>query len=160
MNVPNRFYRILAVSGLLSGCVLALPPALPSATEAISVADPAILAAHTAAVSIPALAPHRVDLSQALSDLDVALLAVVGNRDLRAARARQSVADAQVFSAGLLPDLQIGASLDRPIPPGFVTPGALRWASTWRLSSDARAHVSKRNGRRVRCTTTLRGRNG
>ena len=120
MNVPNRFYRILAVSGLLSGCVLALPPALPSATEAISVADPAILAAHTAAVSIPALAPHRVDLSQALSDLDVALLAVVGNRDLRAARARQSVADAQVFSAGLLPDLQIGASLDRPIPPGFV----------------------------------------
>ncbi|MFI4868591.1 MAG: TolC family protein [Steroidobacterales bacterium] len=44
----------------------------------------------------------------------VATLAVLNNPDLRAARARMHVAEAQAFAAGLLPDPQFSLTLDHP----------------------------------------------
>ena len=45
---------------------------------------------------------------------EVAILAVLGNPDLKATRARLEVANAQAFAAGLLPDPQLSANLDKP----------------------------------------------
>ncbi|WP_404366142.1 TolC family protein [Sphingomonas sp. MMS24-J45] len=58
------------------------------------------------------LAPVTFDLAQPLDSTAIATLAVLGNPDLRAARARAGVADAQVFAARLLPDptLTLGVS--------------------------------------------------
>lgn len=55
-----------------------------------------------------------VDLTAPLDPADLAALAVVLNPELRAQRARVGVTQAQVFEAGLLPDPQFSASLDRP----------------------------------------------
>ncbi|WP_419756254.1 TolC family protein [Brevundimonas sp.] len=62
-----------------------------------------------------------VDLTAPLDPADLAALAVVLNPELRAQRARVGVTQAQVFEAGLLPDPQFSASLDRPqSAPGLV----------------------------------------
>jgi cobalt-zinc-cadmium efflux system outer membrane protein len=52
----------------------------------------------------------------------VATIAVLNNPDLKAARAKYQVAQAQAFAAGLLPNPQITASLDHPTDsaPGFI----------------------------------------
>ena len=65
---------------------------------------------------------HRFDPSDGLDLTEIGTLAVVNNPDLKAQRAKLGVADAQVFSAQLLPDPQIAASLDRPMgsPTGLV----------------------------------------
>ncbi len=121
MDCRIRNFSAFMMAGAVSACGLTRPVPLPTVAQAMGGADAVQLATQAKEVSLPALAPHAVDLSQPLSDMDIALLAVVGNRDLRAMRARQQVADAQVFSAGLLPDLQISASLDRPLQAGFVS---------------------------------------
>jgi len=65
---------------------------------------------------------HRFDPSNGMDLTEVGTLAVVNNPDLKAQRAKLGVADAQVFSAQLVPDPQISASLDRPMgnPTGLV----------------------------------------
>ncbi|PTS88029.1 transporter [Sphingomonas sp. HMWF008] len=80
---------------LLSGCAAYTPDPLATAPAA---------RANLAAVDI--------DLARPLDGTAVATLAVLANPDLRAARARAGVADAQVFAARLLPDptLSVGVS--------------------------------------------------
>lgn len=64
---------------------------------------------------IPSSPPCQISPSVA------AAWAVIGNADLRAMRARQQVAEAQVFAAGLLPDPQIAITSDFPYNmAGFV----------------------------------------
>ncbi|VAW37173.1 hypothetical protein MNBD_DELTA03-1677 [hydrothermal vent metagenome] len=57
---------------------------------------------------------HKVNLADGLDLTEVAILAVLGNPDLRAKRAQFEVVGAQVFAVGLLPDPQLSASLDQP----------------------------------------------
>jgi len=59
-------------------------------------------------------AAHEIDPADGLDLTEVAILAVLGNPDLRATRARLELANAQAFAAGLLPDPQLSASLDKP----------------------------------------------
>jgi len=56
-----------------------------------------------------------IDPRSGLTPLDVAVLAVLNDPDLKSKRAALGVADAQVFAAGLLPDPQVTANLDQPI---------------------------------------------
>ncbi len=67
-----------------------------------------------ATVPVPraSLTPVSIDLAQPLDGIAVATLAVLANPDLRAARARAGIADAQAFAARLLPDptLSVGVS--------------------------------------------------
>jgi outer membrane protein, heavy metal efflux system len=65
---------------------------------------------------------HRFDPSNGLDLTEIGTLAVVNNPDLRAQRAKLGIADAQVFSAQLVPDPQIATTLDRPMgsPTGLV----------------------------------------
>ena len=60
-------------------------------------------------------APRTINLEGALSASDLAAIAVVTNPDLKALRAREGVASAQVFAAGLLPDPAISAGFDTPL---------------------------------------------
>lgn len=48
-----------------------------------------------------------IDFNKALTVQQLALLTVITNPDLKALRAKNSVANAQVFEAGLLPDPQL-----------------------------------------------------
>ncbi len=61
----------------------------------------------------PRLLPMRLDLEQPLTPDALAVISVLANPDLRALRAQQGVADAQVFASGLLPDPQFGIGRDR-----------------------------------------------
>ncbi len=60
------------------------------------------------------LSSHAVDPGDGLDLVEVAVLAVLNNPALKARRSQLGVAGAQVFSAGLLPDPQISAGLDKP----------------------------------------------
>ena len=96
----------------LGGCVvyhpkpLDLQARLPMEIPRLSV-DPATL-------HLPHLAPHTFDPQDGLDSTEVAILAVVNNPGLRAARDAVGVARAQAFAAGLLPDPQLSAGLDFP----------------------------------------------
>ena len=93
----------------LSGCAFYHSLPLPSGPD---------LAPSAAAAGAPA--PQTPLDMQA-----VATLAVERNPDLVASRAKADVAKAQAFAAGLLPDPQLSASADQPVPKGFSTGYAL-----------------------------------
>lgn len=89
------------------------PPAAP---------DVAALSRDAAALDRPYLKPVAIDLSQPLDGNAVAAIAVVANPDLKAARVRAGVGDAQIFAARLLPDptFNLGASTVLSGPDPFV----------------------------------------
>ena len=93
---------------LLAGCQSYVPLPLGGAHPP----DAAALVGEAAAVRRPFLVPATIDLAQPLDPNAVATLAVVGNPDLKAQRARAGVSEAQAFAARLLPDptFSIGAS--------------------------------------------------
>lgn len=57
---------------------------------------------------------HGFNTADGLDLDEVAILAVLNNPDLKAQRTRLPVAGAQVFAAGLLPDPQLSAGVDKP----------------------------------------------
>jgi outer membrane protein TolC len=57
---------------------------------------------------------HEFNAADGLDLDEVAILAVLNNPELKARRAHLPVAGAQVFAAGLLPDPQLTAGVDRP----------------------------------------------
>ena len=93
-----------------------------------------MLMLEAAKLNRPRLNPIKLDFSQPLTEDELAVIAVLTNPDLKALRTRQNVADAQVFSAGLLPDPQISLALDFPSTSstGLVTAYnlGLNWALT------------------------------
>jgi len=80
---------------------------LDTLTVAAGTLDPGLRSDHDAA--------HGFDPADGLDLAEIGMLAVINNPDLKARRTRLAVAEAQAFSAGLLPDPQIGAGLDKPI---------------------------------------------
>ncbi len=89
---------------LLTGCVSYTPKPLPMGTAQVT------QALHTADSKT-----LLIDPSKPLNANDLAAIAVLNNPDLKALRAGQGVADAQVFSAGLLPDPQLNPSWGFPL---------------------------------------------
>jgi outer membrane protein TolC len=75
--------------------------------------------------------PDKIDLTdrlpaQAVQPLDmnaVATVAVLNNPDLRTARAKARIAQAQAFAAGILPNPQLTTNFDPAIGGGSVVPG-------------------------------------
>jgi len=65
-------------------------------------------------MDLAAAQQHPFDPADGLDLWETAMLAVANNPDLRAARSRRGVAEAQVYAAHLFPDPQISASLDHP----------------------------------------------
>ncbi len=97
----------------LGSCASYNPAPLGPDTTAALQTTTAALAAAAARFEHPILAPVSVDFSKPLTADMLAVLAVVGNPDLQAARKRAGVAAAQVFAARLMPDPAINLSYDR-----------------------------------------------
>jgi outer membrane protein TolC len=94
----------LAILTVVAGCGGRLVPALEPLPD---------VPARGASLAESARAA-RIDLSQPLSGDSLAAVAVVTNPDLIALRTQESVAQAQVFAAGLLPDPTFTVGFDRP----------------------------------------------
>ena len=90
---------------LLTGCAAYQPDPLALDPRSADLAAASTLAR-------PYLAPVTIDLAQPLDGNAVATIAVLANPDLRAARSRAGIEDAQIFAARLLPDptLSLGTS--------------------------------------------------
>ena len=81
---------------------------------ALATPDEVILARQARELRHPRIAPIALDFSQPLTGDELAVIAVLVNPDLKALRAKEGVAEAQVFDAGLLPDPQLALGLDHP----------------------------------------------
>lgn len=81
------------------------------------------------------LKPVPIDFSKPLTIQQIALITVITNPDLKALRAKNDIASAQVFDAGLLPDPQIMPAYEIPTTSGNgVTPAYSLWVN-WDIGS-------------------------
>ncbi|MBU6490234.1 MAG: TolC family protein [Burkholderiales bacterium] len=128
---------ILAGAIALSGCASYRPLPLaehPNATHQI-----ASMQIDTTDMPLPELRAHPFDPSDGLDMTEVAMIAVANNPDLKLARDDLGIAQAQAFSAGLLPDPQLSISSDFPAP---AEPGLTR-AFTYGLSWDVMSLLTR-----------------
>ena len=124
-----------ALAVALAGCASYQPQPLGKVQD-----NPATIAhigVDPRSLPFPALAAHRFDPSDGLDEIEVAMLAVINNPDLKLARDDAAIAHAQAFSAGLLPDPQLAASADTSNTDG---PGSTR-AFSLGLSYDINALI-------------------
>lgn len=114
----------LGLVAALGGCVAYRPENLPNQPDLkISVAGLTLPAQRW--VPLPGIGPHRIDARDGLDPTDAAILAVLNDPALRAARARRGVAAAQLFAAGLLPDPVLSLSASQPTGgDGATQPGS------------------------------------
>lgn len=126
-----------SATALLSGCAVYHAKPLPSSDSLLTQAALARVQIDPAKMPLPELAAHRFDPSDGFDMEDVAILAVANNPDLRLARDDLGIAQAQAFSAGLLPDPQVSISSDYPGAAGFSR------AFSYGLSMDVMAIVTR-----------------
>ena len=109
----------MLLAAALAGCVRYHPRPLSARVVARSLRDPvhAALVREAARLRMQPLAPVRLDFSRPLSTRELGVIAVLANPDLVTLRARERVASAQVFAAGLLPDPVITAQGLTPYGP-------------------------------------------
>src|ERR1700722_7598184 len=111
---PALLAAALASASVLAGCASYAPAPLKGDAQAVLDGPDLGPAAVDATLrSHPRLKPVAIDLTQPLTPEALGLIAVIANPDLKAARAKAKVADAQVFAAGLLPDPNITLGYDR-----------------------------------------------
>lgn len=112
----SQILLVVLFLAALSGCAHYHPaPLSPAVTQRV-LGPPDMDAVRVQASEIkhPLLAPLALDDRDGLSPDEAAVMAVIVNPVLRAARDRRQVAAAQVFQAGLLPDPQFMPSMDFP----------------------------------------------
>ncbi|MGF6936754.1 cobalt-zinc-cadmium efflux system outer membrane protein [Paraburkholderia sp. UCT70] len=144
-----RIYVFLfALANMVSGCVTYQPkplseiPPLPDAV--LSESDKTMLVSKAEQIRHPRIAPITLDFSRPLTGDELAVIAVLINPDLKALRAKEGVAEAQVFDAGLLPDpqLALGLSLPTSRQPGLVN--AYNLGLNWDILSLITRRASER----------------
>ncbi len=101
---------LAALGATLSGCAVYHRKPLPSGADLVGVAALRVPASR---FGLPGLTPVSLDPTRGFTAVNLMELAVAGDPQLKAARSRAGVADAQVFAAGLLPDPRIAAGLSR-----------------------------------------------
>ncbi|WP_287800479.1 TolC family protein [Acidiphilium sp.] len=103
------------VLSILSGCAAyhARPLRAP-ALAALRGPTHRALTAAARALKVPGLAPLPLDFRRPLTGKELGVIAVIASPALRALRARERIARAQVFAAGLLPDPVIQFSALKP----------------------------------------------
>ena len=106
----TRRARCAAVASLvavaLTGCAQYRPRPLSGTATVAALRDPAhaALVREAARLRMAPLAPIHLDFRRPLSARELGVIAVLANPDLITLRARERVATAQVFAAGLLPN--------------------------------------------------------
>jgi outer membrane protein TolC len=103
----------LLLSGAFSGCALYHPAPLAGGPDLGP--TPQRLQVDVERLRVAPLKTIVIDASNGLDPLELAVLTVLNSPDLAARRHAAKVSDAQAFSAGLLPDPQISASVDKPV---------------------------------------------
>jgi cobalt-zinc-cadmium efflux system outer membrane protein len=110
----------LALGVVLGGCVH--EGARPLVEGPDLATDASQLSVDVSRIRLAQLPARALDPARGVDPTDAAVLAVLNSPDLAAKRAAAHVADAQAFSAGLLPDPQVALSADLPVSPvGFVS---------------------------------------
>lgn len=114
--MPSRYRQpalacLLALTLATAGCTTWQRDPLPAGPNLVTSVDGLTLPVKS--LTLPGVQPGPFDLADGLDMTETAQLAVLNNPDLKAARARAQVGAAQVFAAGLLPDPQLSASLDK-----------------------------------------------
>jgi outer membrane protein TolC len=149
----NLLKKLLALIALLSltGCQHYRPEPLSSAAvkQALAPAAMNVLRVEAGQLRHPILKPVMIGDGEGLSPDAVAVLAVLANPNLRAVRDRRGLADAQLLQAGILPNPQLAASLDKPVfgsVAGTVTAYGLglSWDVQQLLTRGARKQASSR----------------
>lgn len=94
----------------LASCAHYAPEPLTDTPDILAAPDAVLLVRAYGAMSGPAT--QTINLAAPLGENAIAALAVMANPDLKALRARNGVNDAQVFSAGLMPDPTFSLGVD------------------------------------------------
>lgn len=109
-----RARLVFALSLFVAGCATYRPSqlAVGGGNELSLASVQAVLVRDAQAIDRPYLTPAAIDLARPLDLNTISVIAVIANPDLKAMRMRAEVAEAQVFSARLIPDptFSIGAS--------------------------------------------------
>ena len=134
----RKLLSTFLLSSLLHGCAVYHPLALDEASIAGKLAPPDLQTIRIAAREIrhPILKPMDFNASDGLSPDEAAILAVLANLKLRAARDQRELAQAQLLQAGILPNPQLSYALG--IPTGGATEGtvnAYNFDFNWELKS-------------------------
>jgi outer membrane protein TolC len=141
---------LLVGFGLMAGCATYHAKPLDLAAVDSALQAPALdsIRVSSAAIKHPLLAPMVIDGRDGFTPDEVAVMTVITSPRLRALRAQRGVAQAQVVQAGLLPNPQLGYTLDRPH--GNAVPGlidgqslGLSWEVTSLLSYRDRVKAAK-----------------
>ncbi len=112
---PRSWRRSLATVGavaVLSGCATYQPQLLDDRSPLV--VRPDSLHVEVGKLQDGTSGGYEVNLADGLDLTEIGILAVINNPDLRKQRAQWQVAGAQAFAAGLLPDPQVSAGLDKP----------------------------------------------
>ena len=143
----TRAAALALVVSPFSGCGGYAPlPLDDSRTDAVlSAPDPQRLAQRARELRHPRLPPIELDPSKPLSSDEIAVIAVLVNPDLKALRAREGVAEAQVFAAGLLPDPRLAAGISHPTTAQVGLVNAYNIGLSW----DVLGLLTRRAARRV-----------
>jgi outer membrane protein TolC len=102
----------------------------------------------------PLLQPIDLDMRNGLSPDEAAIIAVLLNPSLRAQRDRRDLAQAQLIQAGILPNPQLGLSVD-PVTGGNTLNTQTGWGAglSWEITSlithDARVKGARREAQSV-----------
>ena len=111
---------------------------------------PAVESVKIAATQLrhPLLAPIVIDGRGGYTPDEIAAMVVIVSPELRALRDQRGVAEAQVVQAGILPNPQLGYSIDRPrglYVPAVVSGGSL--GLSWEVTSLLTRHDQLRSAR-------------
>jgi cobalt-zinc-cadmium efflux system outer membrane protein len=137
-----RCLRMLAIPMLLGACASYQPKPLDRSAVMRELTPPSMETLRLKAKEIrhPILKPIQIDLHDGLSPDEAAILAVLANPTVRAARDKRGVANAQLLQAGILPNPQFTSNVD--VPTGNDTQGTVN-AYGLVLSWDIRQLISR-----------------
>src|SRR5665213_828613 len=93
---------VVATAFLLDSCASYRSQPLEDSPAMLAAPVAAVLARDSVRIERPYLQPVELDLAQPLDSNGIAVLAVMANPDLKAARLRAKVTQAQAFAARLL----------------------------------------------------------
>lgn len=126
---------------LASACKTDHPDPLP--TGPYIGGDVSFLKTDVAKLRVAPLQTIRIDPAAGFTPLQVAVLAVLNNPDLKAKRTALGVQSAEVFAAGLLPDPQVTVGFDQPIA-GPDTHTAFNLSPSYDIAGLLQAATNKR----------------
>jgi outer membrane protein TolC len=137
-NVRRAALALLGLGGLAACSTYRAKPLDPAAIDqALRPAPIESVKLAAAQLKHPLLAPLVIDGTGGFTPDEIAVITVIASPELRALRDQRGVAEAQVVQAGILPNPQLGYSIDNPhgqnSDPTLVA--ARNFGLTWEVTS-------------------------